>query len=125
MGTYQPAGFVVVQHDLCLEVATLAVLGVHELARLLVSVLDVVSTASPFPVTVRRHTYKHQVNIPNNVISSFDSLRSIVNCCISQLGTNLEKFFFRAAYLLIHWPSRWILQRLNRLLILVRLSYSL
>ena len=94
MGTYQPAGFVVVQHDLCLEVATLAVLGVHELARLLVSVLDVVSTASPFPVTVRRHTYKHQVNIPNNVISSFDSLRSIVNCCISQLGTNLEKFFF-------------------------------
>lgn len=52
--TYEAPGFVVVQHDLRLQVAPFAVARVHELARFLVAVLHVVGATAPLPIARRR-----------------------------------------------------------------------
>jgi len=53
----QTTGFVVVQHDLGPEVAAFAEACVHEFAGFLVSVLNVIGTASPFPVAIGRYAF--------------------------------------------------------------------
>ena len=54
---YQTTGFIVVKHDLSPEVTTFSVTSVHEFPGLLVSVLNVISAASPFPIAIRRYAY--------------------------------------------------------------------
>ena len=52
---YQSSCLVVVQHDLRFEVAASSVAGVHEFARLFITVLDIVSASAPLPVAVSRN----------------------------------------------------------------------